>query len=93
VVKLKDASLVITPQVLNDYIYGWLLRANNRIHATTKQKPVLMFEQEKGSLLLYIITRAPDKPITMYTKSLPHVVVQKLVLVEYDQLISVGVVA
>jgi len=93
VVKLKDASLVITPQVLNDYIYGWLLRANNRIHATTKQKPVLMFEQEKGSLLLYIITRAPDKPITMYTKSLPHVVVQKPVLVEYDQLISVGVVA
>ena len=93
VVKLKDANLVITPQVLNDYIYGWLLRANNRIHATTKQKPVLMFEQEKGSLLLYMITRAPDKPVTMYTKSLPHVVVQKPVLVEYDQLISVGGVA
>jgi transposase len=54
VVKLQDAKLDITPQVLNEYIYRWLDKANNRIHGTTKQKPVILFAQEKGSLLPYI---------------------------------------
>jgi transposase len=93
VVKLKDASLVITPQVLNDHIYRWLLRANNRIHATTIQKPVVMFEQEKSCLLPYISSKVVDKSVTTYTKALPHVVVERPVLVEYDQLIGIEVVA
>lgn len=54
VIKLKDARLEITPQVLNDHISKWTNKANNRIHDTTKQKPAVMFEQEKEHLLPYL---------------------------------------
>ena len=92
VVKLKDANLDITYQVLNEHIHRWLARANNRIHATTKQKPSVMFAQEKDSLLPYM-AQVIEKPGIAYTKALPHVVVQKPVLVEYDQLLGMEGVA
>ena len=82
----------ITPQVLNEHIYRWLARANNRIHATTKQKPSVMFAQEKDNLLPYMAQVIEKAGIT-YTKALPHVVVQKPVLLEYDQLLGTEVVA
>lgn len=91
VVKIRDANLDVTPQVLNDHIYRWLVKANNRIHATTKQKPSVMFGQEKDSLLPYV-ARVIEAGIT-YTKALPQVVVQKPVLIEYDQLLGTEVVA
>lgn len=91
VVKLKDANLDITPQVLNDYIYRWLARANNRIHGTTKQKPIVMFAQEKDSLLPYIVR--VTRQHTTYTKDMPQVVVQRTILVEYDRLLGMEVVA
>lgn len=91
VIKLCDAKLDVTPQVLNDYIYRWLAKANNRIHGTTKQRPTELFAKEKDSLLPYIVT-VTKRQVT-YTKELPLVIVQKPVLIEYDQLLGVEVVA
>jgi hypothetical protein len=51
-----------------------------------------MFEEEKDSLLPYR-AKVSDKPGTTYTKALTDVIVQKPVLIEYDQLIGMGVVA
>lgn len=91
VIKLKDANLEITPQVLNEYINTWLTRANNRIHATTKQKPAVLFAEEQKHLLPYLALTTVKSAI--YHKVLPHVVVQKPILADYDQLLSTGVVA
>lgn len=91
VVKLRDANLDITPQVLNEHIYRWLSKANNRIHGTTKQKPVVLFATEQYCLLPYISHKHQQSGT--HTKMLPHVVVQKPILIEYDQLLGTGVVA
>lgn len=89
VIKLKDANLEITVQLLNEYINPWLTRANNRIHATTKQKPSVLFAEEQKYLLPYLALTV-DKAV-VYKKALPQVVVQKPILTEYDQLLSMGV--
>ena len=89
VVKLQDAKLDITPQVLNEYIYRWLAKANNRIHGTTKQKPAILFAEEKDSLLPYIATVTGQR--VTFNKELPQVIVQKPALMEYDQLLGMGV--
>lgn len=91
VIKLKDANLEVTPQILNEYINPWLTRANNRIHATTKQKPSVLFEVEQKYLLPYLALTA-FKAVS-HKKTLPQVVVQKPILTEYDQLLSIGVFA
>lgn len=91
IVKLRDANLEVTPKALNEHIYRWLGKANNRIHGTTKQKPSILFIEEKSSLLPYIAVKAEQR-IT-HTKLLPQVVVQKPVLIEYDQLLAREVTA
>ena len=89
-IKLRDANLEVTHQVLNQHIYRWLSKANNRIHSTTKRKPSELFIQEQVSLLPYL-TPLPNSEIT-HSKGLPLVVVQRTELSEYDQLLSCGVV-
>jgi len=91
VVKLLDTNLYITPQVLNEHIYCWLAKANHRIHGTTKQKPAVLFAQEKDSLLPYMAVSTGQR--VTYTKAMPQVVVQKPVLIEYDLLLGMEVVA
>lgn len=90
-VKLKDANLEVTPAVLNERVCRWLDKANNRIHDTTKQKPLVLFAKEQSYLLPYMPEPIKNQ-VAIYHKELPQVVVQKPVLVEYDQLL-VGAVA
>lgn len=93
-VKLKDANLVVTAQVLNERIYSWLAKANERIHDTTKQKPSVLFAQEQGILLPYIPLVATVKIVDIaYNKVLPKVIVQKPILVKYDQLLAQEAIA
>lgn len=91
VIKLKDANLEVTPQVLNQHIYRWLTKANNRIHGTTKQKPSVLFAQEQNSLLPYLAPIAIQD--SNYTKGLPKVIVDSPMLDKYDQLLKMEVVA
>jgi transposase len=91
VIKLKDANLEVTPQTLNQHINPWLTRANNRIHATTKQKPSVLFAEEQKYLLPYLALISVKS--VNYKKALPQVIVQKPILTEYDQLVRVGGVA
>jgi transposase len=44
--KLKNTPIDITPELLNAYIFPWLEKANNRIHATIKRKPYDMLKEE-----------------------------------------------
>lgn len=92
VIKLQDAKLAITAGVLNNHIYAWLEKANNRIHGTTKQKPSVLFTQEQPCLLPYLATAA-TYDATTYRRALPKTIVQKPVLQEYDQLLNTGAVA
>ena len=51
--KLKDTSIAITADLLNAEIFSWTAKANKRIHGTTKERPIIRFEQERTSLLPY----------------------------------------
>lgn len=94
VVKLRDTNLDITPQVLNDHIYRWLSKANNRIHGTTKEKPTVLFAMEQCYLSTYLPQRSLNNKLgTTHTKVLPQVTVQSPVLLEYDLLLGMEVVA
>lgn len=87
-VKLKNTGIALTAQVLNERINPWLIKANNRIHATTKQKPSVLFAQEKMLLLPYPSALTAEKKIDIvYTKMLPRLTVQTPLLIEYDQLL------
>ncbi len=44
--KLKNTPIQITSELLNSYIFSWLEKANNRVHATTNQRPFDMLQQE-----------------------------------------------
>lgn len=90
VIKLSDAKLEITAHVLNDHIYSWLGRANNRIHATTKQKPSILFTQEQQYLLPYI-SNPKETDTAKQIKTLPNVIVEKPDLNDYDHLLGMGV--
>lgn len=90
-IKLQDAKLVLTYQVLNNHIYPWLLKANNRIHDTTKQKPSVLFAEEQLMLLPYLAQ--PVRSSATYEKRLPNVVVIPPQLSEYDNLLIVGALA
>lgn len=86
VIKLRDAGLEITPQTLNQCISSWLIRANNRIHETTKCKPAERFIEEQTYLLPYLAILKDERII--YSKTMPLVTVQATNLAEYDQLLD-----
>ena len=78
---LKGSGISITPELLNSYIFGWIERTNERIHATTKEKPSDRLKIEKSYLLPYIpkeikynkkkeksIIKIPNIDISYYTK-------------------------
>ncbi len=89
VIKLHDAGLEVTPQTLNQYIPRWLIKANNRIHATTKCKPTDRLTEEQTCLLPYL--RLVKKEDVAHNKAIPTVTVQQTNLLEYDQLLAQGV--
>ena len=47
---LKGSGIEITAMYLNMKIFSWLEKANSRLHGTTKQKPIDMFNEEKRHL-------------------------------------------
>jgi transposase len=89
-IKLNDANLEVTVQVLNERIYRWLNKANNRIHGTTKQKPSVLFAEEQKCLKPYLAKQSESH--ATYTKALPNVVVDKPQLVNYDYLLNIGAI-
>ena len=64
--KLKYSHLYIDCDLLNTQIFRWLEITNNRVHATLKQKPKELFEQEKKALLPIIRTAKPTKTSINY---------------------------
>jgi len=78
---LKGSGIAITPELLNSYIFRWIAKTNERVHATTNEKPSKRFEIEREYLMPYIpkevkikpkreeiITKIPNIDITYYTK-------------------------
>ena len=49
--KLKGSGIEIDNVILNNYLSPWLIKANNRVHSTTNQKPSVLLNQEKESLI------------------------------------------
>jgi hypothetical protein len=91
VIRLHDIGLEVSPQTLNQFIGSWLTKANNRIHATTKCKPIERLSEERLVLLPYASIPPTQKQTKYYTNILPTVVVQTSDLREYDQLLETGV--
>ena len=98
-VKLKAAHLLITCEVLNNYISPWLNNANSRVHGTTKQKPCDLLKEELAYLLPYLTaTKAQveygttEQRLPQKQTILPITLVERTNLVEYDQLLT-GAVA
>jgi transposase len=88
VIKLKDAGLLVTPQILNERSSKWLIKANNRIHGTTKKIPSQVFTQEEVHHLTSYMQPVTSKTETFIrSKQLPQTVVQKSDLLEYDKLL------
>lgn len=95
VIKLKDAGLTINHQALNDYSSKWLIKANNRVHGTTRNIPTKIFmEEEQKCLIPYITSNSifketSDNAIMPNKKvQLPKTHVVKPDLSQYDQLLS-----
>ena len=49
--KLKGSGIEVDSVVLNNYLSSWLIKANNRVHSTTNQKPSVLLNQEKEYLI------------------------------------------
>ena len=49
--KLKNSGIEINKELLNAHLSPWLIKANNRIHSTTKEKPSVLLEKEKSHLI------------------------------------------
>ena len=47
---LQGSGIEITPDVLNTHIFRWIQKSNQRVHATTQEKPQVRFEEEKKYL-------------------------------------------
>jgi transposase len=63
IIKLKEANLEISHCTLNDYIFRWLTKANNRVHGTLKRIPSQVFKEEESSCLIpYVVREAPQSP-------------------------------
>ena len=92
-IKLKDANVTISHQILNNHIGRWLITASNRIHGTTNKKPAELFTQEQPYLIPYL---KPDLNAGVSSKQksveLPKLTVPKCNLAHYDELLS-GAVA
>jgi transposase len=78
---LKGSGIAITPELLNSHIFGWIAKTNERVHATTKERPSKRFDIERKYLLPYIpkevknkdkkeetANKIPDIDISYYTK-------------------------
>jgi transposase len=51
---LVGSGIEITPALLNNYIFTWVAKTNERIHGTTGEKPVKRLEEEKAYLTPYL---------------------------------------
>jgi len=49
--KLVNSGIKIDKELLNAHLSSWLIKANNRIHSTTKIKPSVRLEEEKPYLI------------------------------------------
>jgi len=48
--KLKGSGIEIDKELLNNYLSPWLIKANNRIHSTTKKQPSKLLKEEQKYL-------------------------------------------
>lgn len=90
-IKLKDANLEVSHQVLNQHIHSWLINANNRIHGTTHKKPAELLIEELPSLIPYLAVSGENKEIQIKPekpKELPETIVKSTNLARYDLLLS-----
>lgn len=90
VVRLKDAGLLITCQILNNYVMNWLIKANDRIHGTTNKKPSALLAEEIQHLLPLSLVKVQVGNIAESQRryiELPATVVQNSNLFLYDQLL------
>ncbi|WP_187647546.1 transposase [Nitrosophilus labii] len=62
--KLKNSPLQIDCASLNSQIFRWLAVTNERIHATTKEKPIKLFLLEQKALLPLVQTVEPSNKKT-----------------------------
>ena len=89
---LNAAQQILTADIANQYIGTWLHdTANCRTHATTKQRPVDLWQQEKQALLPLptaigngnLTPLAPTRGMPLPVESIQHP------LSIYDQLLEV----
>ena len=51
---LKGSGIEITSSLLNTHIFSWIEKSNERIHATTKEKPAKRLMKERRYLTPYL---------------------------------------
>ena len=89
VIKLKNARLDVTPNALNELVSPWLIRANNRIHGTTKQIPRdMLLHEELISIGVNSAQSTRNIKEEYYNKYVPTVIVASTNLLKYDQLME-----
>jgi transposase len=93
--KLKDAGIIITDTILNNYITTWLEIANNRVHGTTHEQPFMRLKEEVKHLQAYVqlvtptvLPKASDAENKVQV-NVPEVFVLRPNLSLYDQLLGV----
>ncbi len=92
---LKGSGVVVTPQLLNHHVFGWIARTNERVHDTTKAKPARRLQKERRHLRPYLpkavspqISNSDTKASAIST-TLPTVeITYRTRLEEYDAILS-----
>jgi transposase len=87
-IKLQDANLKVTTEVLNNYVSNWLENANNRIHGTINKKPNDVFIEELPYLITFVLDKSQIE-VKRKTQQLPKITVQQSDFIEYDNLLGV----
>lgn len=81
----KLQNIKINADLLNIYLNSWLNMANNRIHNTTKAKPIDLLHEDMHHALKYWLPVTPNKAIY---KQLINIPIVQPALSNYDMLVA-----
>jgi len=92
---LKNSNIKIDCNLLNTKIFSWLELANNRVHNTTKKRPIELFEIEKKYLIYYTqdLIVSNNKKITndnnnKTLSNIPNIIIEQYTkLNDYEKLL------
>ncbi|NPA29642.1 MAG: IS21 family transposase [Epsilonproteobacteria bacterium] len=92
---LKGSGITMDASLLNSHLHRWLERANGRVHATTKERPVDRFHKEEKARLKawHMLPARPmeeNTPFVSSVSSFPSDIAYATKLEDYERILESG---